>query len=265
MARSGRQPRRQSPRKDSHFRNFGGCLCLIRVVSWRMRVRIYILVEFTCVCVYIKYIHTKSSCVWIDVVRGVHMCLDIYLFIYTQGLHVYIYVYAHRVHMCGYMFTYMHPRFICVCVYITYIHAEFTCACEYDCECTHKIHIYMCTFWRVFTRSSHVCVHASVYARRVAHRIYMCMCIWLRIYTESLRVGVQKYPYIHPVFTCMCIFICVYGDRVQTYVWVCMYLCVDTRSLGVGMCVHIYLRTLYGCVYTFVCLWLYIYTHLTNP
>jgi len=57
--------------------------------------------------------------VWIDVARGVHMRLGIYLFIYTKGLHVYIYVYAHRVHMRGYIFTYIQPRFTCVCAYIT--------------------------------------------------------------------------------------------------------------------------------------------------
>jgi len=119
------------------------CLWLIRVgVLARACACIYIGLIYMCICIYYKCIHTKSSCVWIDVVRGVHMCLDIYVFIYAQGLHVHIYVYAHRVHMCGYMFTYVHPRFICVCVYITYIHPEFSCACEYDCEYTHRI--YMC-------------------------------------------------------------------------------------------------------------------------
>ena len=123
----------------SHTCGFlGACVCVY--IYW-LNGRIYM-----CMCIYYKYIHTESSCVWLDVSQGVHMCLDIYLFIYTQSLHVYSYVYAHRVHMCGYIFTYIHPRFICVCVYITYVHTEFTCACVYNYTYTHKVCICMCIF-----------------------------------------------------------------------------------------------------------------------
>jgi len=72
---------------------FAVCLCLIRVgVLARAWAYIYIGRIYLCMCLYYKYIHTESSCVWIDVARGVLMCVGIYLFIYTQGLHVYIYV-----------------------------------------------------------------------------------------------------------------------------------------------------------------------------
>jgi len=118
-----------------------GCLVLVHACAY-----IYIGRIYKCMCIYYKHIHTESTCVWIDAARRAHMCLGIYLSLYTQGLHVYIYVYAHRVHKCGYIFTYIHPRFICACVYITYLHTEFTCACVYNCNYTHRVYICMCIF-----------------------------------------------------------------------------------------------------------------------
>jgi len=123
------------------------CLCLLRVGVWAHACAyIYIGRTYMCMCIYFKYIHTESTCVWIDAACRVYMCLAIRLSGYTQGLHVYIYVYAHKVHTCWYIFTYVHPRFICVCVYITYIHTEFTCACVYNCEYTHRVYMCMCIF-----------------------------------------------------------------------------------------------------------------------
>jgi len=183
------------------------CLCLIRVgVLARACAYIYFDRIYMCMCVYYKYIHTKSSCVWMDVARGVHMCLGIYLFIYTQGLHVYIYVYAHRVHMYEYMFPYMHPRFIRVCAYITYLHAEFTRACEYDCEFTHRIYICMCIFWRVFTRSSHVCVYMLPYMHAKVHTEFACVCVHGYVYTQRVYTWVCKNIHIYT----QCSHVCVY-------------------------------------------------------
>jgi len=97
------------------------CLCLTRVgFLAHACAYIYIGRIYMCMCIYYKYIHTESTCVWIDAAR--------------------------RVHMWGYVFKYMHPRFICVCVYITYIHTKFTCACVYNCKYTHGVYICMCIF-----------------------------------------------------------------------------------------------------------------------
>ena len=187
------------------------CLCLIRVgVLACACAYIYIGRIYMCTCIYYKYIHTKSSCVWIDVVCGVHMGLDIYLLIYTQGLHVYIYVYAHRVHMCGYIFTYMHPRFICVCVYITYIHAEFTCACEYDCEYTHKTYICMCIIWRVFTRSLHVCVYMFSYMHAEVYTEFACVCVYGYVYTQRVYTWVCKNIHIYTQCSHVCVYLFVF-------------------------------------------------------
>jgi len=37
MARSGRQPRKQLPRKDSHFRHFGGTHLGAKKIPWQRR------------------------------------------------------------------------------------------------------------------------------------------------------------------------------------------------------------------------------------
>jgi len=183
-------------------------LCLIRVdVVARACAYIYIGRIYMCMCIYYKYIHTKSLCVWTDVARGVHMCLDIFFIIYTQGLHVYIYIHAHRVHTCRYVFTYMHPRFICVCVYITYIHAEFTCACEYDGEVDgHRVQtntgMWVCMYLHVDTRSLGVGMCVRIYLRTLYGCVYTFVC--LRLYVHV---------YTHGVYMCVCTYSRIYIQR----------------------------------------------------
>jgi len=89
--------------------------------------RIYI-----CMCIYYKYIHTESTCVWIDVTRGVHMCLGIYLlFIYIHAgfTCIYLRICAQRSHVWVYIYVYTPKVYMCMCVYFVYTHRIHMCMC----------------------------------------------------------------------------------------------------------------------------------------
>ena len=79
MTRSGRQPRRQLPRKDPHFRHFGGYFLHIYIYIY-MYIYIYIYIYiYTYICIYI--------CVYINiyfrVLKDLRWCIYIYKYIYT--------------------------------------------------------------------------------------------------------------------------------------------------------------------------------------
>jgi len=168
------------------------CLCLIPVgVLARVCAYIYIGRMYMCVCIYYKYIHTKSSCVWIDVARGVHMCLGIHLFVYTQGLHVYIYVYVHRVHMCGYMLR-ICTQGLYVYVYILHIY-------------TQSSHVRVNTIANIHIEFTYVCVYFGVYSRGVYMCVCTCFCICTQRCTQNLQVYVYMVTYIHRESTRGCV------------------------------------------------------------
>ena len=98
-----------------HTRLFWLYVCVSYAwVSWRGRVRIYILVEFTCVCVYITSRYTRS---WIDVVRGVHMCLGIFIYIYAGFACIYLRICVQSSHVWVYVYIYVPKVYMCLCIY----------------------------------------------------------------------------------------------------------------------------------------------------
>jgi len=77
-------------------------------VSWRMRVRMCISAQFTCVCVYIVSMYTQS-----------------------RHVRVYIFAYMHTEFACNvYVFAQMHTEFSCGCIR-EYVSEEFTWVCVY--------------------------------------------------------------------------------------------------------------------------------------
>ena len=205
----------------SHTCGFlGACVCVY--IYWSNG-RIYM-----CMCIYYKYIHTESSCVWIDVSRGVHMCLDIYLFIYTQGLHVYIYVYAHRVHMCGYIYLriYTQGLYVYVCILRIYtqsshvrvyiianIHIEFTYTCVYFDVYSHRVYMCVCICFRICTQSCtqnlHVYVYILTYIHREIHRESTRGCVKIS-YTQGSHVCVYLFAFMGTEFKHTCGCVCIY-------------------------------------------------------
>jgi len=63
-----------------------------------------------------------------------------------------------RLCVSGYMFTYIHTEFTCVCVYITYIHTASVCMCIHLRICTRSLHVGVYIFTYRLTDITCVCV-----------------------------------------------------------------------------------------------------------
>jgi len=135
--------------------------------------------------------------------------------------------------VCVYMLPYMYTEFDVYVYMVTYIHRESIRGCVKMSIYTPSVHMYVCTYLRLWAQSS------------------------------NIHVGMHVFTCRHVEFGC--------GD-VRAYmpaefVWVCVYVCVSpvmcayTHTEFTSVCVYIYVYT-YS-VYMHVCTFAYMYTDFT--
>ena len=128
------------------------------------------------------------------------------------------------VYMLSYIYTELHAEFTCVCVY-TYVYTQrVTRGCVKISVYAPSVHMYVCIYLCLCTKSSNIHVGVYVFTCRYSEFgcgdvrlyipaeftwvcVYICVClgICLRLYTRSLRMCVYIFTYTHTASICMCI------------------------------------------------------------